>query len=51
MFCREFGFLDKLTCNRSKELTGKSTGFMQQVRKNDIDLHVIDPERHNQNPC
>ena len=24
---------------------------MQQVRKNNIDLHVIEPERHNQNPC
>jgi len=50
-FCQEFGVPDRLTCDGSKEQTGKKTEFMQQVRKNDIDLHVIEPERHNQNPC
>ena len=24
---------------------------MKQIRKNDIDFHVIEPDRHNQNPC
>jgi len=42
---------DRLTCDGSKEQTGKKTKFMQQVRKTDIDLHVIESERHNQNPC
>jgi len=37
---------DRLTCDGSKEQTGKKTEFMQQVRKNDTDLHVIEPERH-----
>ena len=50
-FCEEFGVPDRLTCDGSKEQTGKKTEFMQQVRKNNIDLHVIEPERHNQNPC
>ena len=50
-FCQEFGVPDRLTCDGSKDQTGKKTEFMQQVRKNDIDLHVIEPERHNQNPC
>ena len=40
-FCQEFGVPDRLTCDGSKEQ-------MQQVRKNHIDLHVIEPERHNQ---
>jgi len=39
-------FVKSLAC-----LTGKKTEFMQLVRKNNIDLHVIEPERHNQNPC
>jgi hypothetical protein len=42
-FCQEFGVPDRLTCDGSKEQTGKKTEFMQQVRKNDIDLHVIEP--------
>jgi len=37
----------RLTCDGSKEQTGKKTEFMEQVRKNDIDLHVIEPKRHN----
>ena len=24
---------------------------MKQIRKSDIDFHVIEPDRHNQNPC
>jgi len=50
-FCQEFDVPDRLTCDGSKEQTGKKTEFMQQVRKNDIDLRVIEPERHKQNPC
>jgi len=44
-FFQEFGVPDRWTCDGSKEQTGKKTEFMQQVRKNDIDLHVIEPER------
>jgi hypothetical protein len=44
-FSQEFGVPDRWTCDGSKEQTGKKTEFMQQVRKNDIDLHVIEPER------
>ena len=47
-FCQEFGVPDRMKCDGSKEQTGKRTEFMQQVRKNDIDLHMIEPERHNQ---
>ena len=24
---------------------------MKQIRKNDIDFHVMEPDRYNQNPC
>jgi hypothetical protein len=48
-FCQEFGVPARLTCKGSKEQTSKKTEFMEQVRKNNIDLHVIEPERHNQN--
>ena len=49
IFCQEFGVPDRLTFDGSKEQTGKGTEFMKQVRKNNIDFHVIEPERHNQN--
>lgn len=50
-FIQEFGVPENLTFDGSKEQTGKKTEFMKQVRKNDIDFHIIEPERHNQNPC
>ena len=49
LFCQEFGVPDRLTFDGSKEQTCKGTEFMKQVRKNNIDHHVIEPERHNQN--
>jgi hypothetical protein len=51
VFCEEFGVPDKLTFDGSKEQNGKNTEFMKQIRKNDIDYHTIEPERHNQNPA
>ncbi|MEO6564809.1 MAG: hypothetical protein ABIO63_02135, partial [Casimicrobiaceae bacterium] len=51
LFCKEFGVPEQLTLDGSKEQTGKNTGFMRQVRKNDINYHVIEPNRHNQNPA
>ena len=50
-FCLEFVVPENLTCDGSKEQTGKKTEFIKQVSRNDIKLHVIDPDRHNQNPC
>ena len=43
-FCQEFGAPDRLTCDGSKKQTGKKTEFMQQVRKNDIDLLEFDED-------
>ena len=49
--CQEFGVPDKLAFDGSKEQGQRKTEFMKQIRKNDIDFHVIEPDRHNQNPC
>ena len=51
LFCQEFGVPEKLTMDGSKEQTGKHTEFMKQVRKHDIDYHIIEPDSPNQNPC
>ena len=50
IFCQEFGVPDKLNFDGSQEQNGKRTEFMHQIRKNDIDYHVIEPERYNENP-
>ena len=50
-FCQEFGVPDKLAFDGSKEQWQRKTEFMKQIRKSDIDFHVIEPDRHNQNPC
>lgn len=50
-FCQEFGVPEDLIFDGSKEQTGKGTEFMRQIRKNDINYHVTEPERHNQNPA
>ena len=49
-FCQEFGVTDKLTFDVSKEQGQRKTEFMKQIRKNNIDFHVIEPGRHSQNP-
>ena len=51
IFCQEFGVPDKLTFDGSQEQNGKRTEFMHQIRRNDIDYRVIEPERHNENPA
>jgi len=51
MFCAEHGVPESLHFDGSKEQTCKGTEFVSQIRKNDIDYHVIEPERHNQNPA
>ena len=50
LFCQEFGVPEKLIFDGSKEQSGKNTEFMKQVRKNDIDCHISEPDYHNQNP-
>ena len=51
LFCREFGVPQKLVFDGSKEQSKPGTVFMQQIRRHDIDYHVIEPDLHNQNPC
>ena len=51
VFCQEFGVPEHLTIDGSKEQTKKGTEFMKQIRKNNIDYHITEPERHNQNPA
>ena len=50
-FCKEFGVPEKLTFDGSKEQTKKGTGFMKQIRKHQIDYHISEPGRHNENPA
>ena len=50
-FCQELGIPNKLTFDGSKEQGQRKTEVMKQIRKKDIDFHVIEPDRHNQNPC
>lgn len=50
-FCSEFGVPERLTFDGSKEQTEKGTEFTMQICWNDIDYHVIEPDRHNQNPA
>ena len=50
-FCQEFGVPDKLTFDGSKEQGHRMPKFIKQIRKSNIDFHVIEPDHHNQNPC
>jgi hypothetical protein len=50
-FCNEFGVPDKLTFDGSKEQTKGGTTFMKEIRKHNVDYHIIEPERPNQNPA
>ena len=51
VFYQEFGVPERLTMDGAKEKIGSNSEFMHQIRKNGIDFHVIEPERHNQNPA
>ena len=51
VFCQEFGVTERLTMDDAKEQIGSNSEFMHQIRKNGINFHVIEPERHNQNPA
>ena len=47
-FISDYGVPDKLVVDGSKEQTKRGTEFYQQCRKHNIDLHQIEPYRHNQ---
>ena len=51
VFCKEFGFLEKLTFNSSKEEMKRGTEFMKQIRTHDINYHISETVMHNENPC
>jgi len=48
-FITDYGVPSKLTFDGSKEQTKPGTNFMKKIRKYDIDFHVSEPERSNQN--
>ena len=50
MFINSVAVPGNLTVDGSKEKNGKNTELKKQVRKHNIQLHAIYPERHNQNP-
>lgn len=47
--CRDYGIMNHLTMDGSKEQTAKVSLFMQTMKKNDIKFHITEPFRHNQN--
>ena len=47
-FIADFGVLDKIICDGSKEQTKRGMTFMEQVRKHHIDIHTTEPNWHNQ---
>ena len=49
VFCQEFGVPARLAMDGVKEQIISNSEFMNQIQKNGIDFHVIEPERHNQN--
>ena len=51
VFCQEFGVPERLTMDGAKEPIGSNSEFMHHNWNNGIDFHVIEPERHNQNPA
>ena len=50
-FCQEFGVPERLTMDGGGEQAGRKTEFMKQVRRNRIQVHLSEPELHNQNPA
>ena len=47
-FIAEFGVPERIICDGSGEQMGKRTEFAATVRKHDIDLHLTEPDHHNQ---
>ena len=49
-FITDYGVPLKMTFDRSKEQTLPGMDFMKKIRKYDIDYHISEPDRPNQNP-
>ena len=47
-FIVDFGVPDRIVCDGLGEQMGKWTEFAATVRKHGIDIHLTEPERHNQ---
>ena len=47
-FIADFGIPDQIVCGSSGEQTGKRMEFAATVRKHGIDIHLTEPDRHNQ---
>ena len=50
-FIMDCGLPLKMTFDGSKEQTLPGTDFMKKIRKYDIDYHISEPDRPNQNPA
>ena len=48
-FIRDFGVPEQLTSDGASKQTGSKTEFMQNVRKYEIQHHVSEPHRPQQN--
>ena len=47
-FIADFGIPDRIVCDGSGEQTGKRMEFTATARKHGIDIHLTEPDRHNQ---
>ena len=50
-FVKEYGSPYEMISDGSKEQTGRRTEFANLLRRYDVNHKIIEPERHNQNPC
>ena len=50
-FITDYGVPLEMTFDGSKEQTIPSTDFMKKISKYDIDYHILEPDRPNQNPA
>ena len=48
--CKEFGVLEKLNFDCSKEQACKGNTFMKGLYRKVIDYHISETDLHNQNP-
>jgi hypothetical protein len=46
---RDYGIMEHLTINGSKEQTAKGSPFMQTMKRKDMKYHINVPYRHDQN--
>jgi hypothetical protein len=46
---QNYGIMENLTIDGSKEQMAKGFLFMQTMKENDVKFHITEPYRHNQN--